>query len=202
MKNNRLFLAINLPERIKDKLMSLQKDLRKSFDDLEIEKFEGKKIIKWTNKDNLHITLAFIGNANEKEIGFICKNSEEVSKQFSPFSFPLYKTEYAPPNSKIPRMIWVKAKEKKTLSKIKEELDQKMDSSKNIPYTKDEHHFIPHVTLARIKKWAFRRLEPEDRPGILRNFSYSFGVNSIELLNSKLSKGSPNYSLVKSFKLK
>ncbi len=202
MKNNRLFLAINLPERIKDKLLGLQKDLRKPFDNLEKEKFEGKKIIKWTAKDNLHITLAFIGNATEKEIGFICKNSKEAFSNFSPFSFPLYKTEYAPPNSKIPRMIWAEAKLGETLSNIKKELDDKLHSSKEVPYTKDEHHFIPHVTLARIKKWAFRKLDPEDRPSVEKNFSYSFGVNSIELLDSKLTKKGPNYSLVKSFNLK
>ena len=202
MKNNRLFLAINLPNRIKEKLLGLQKDLRDSFDSLEEEKFEDKQIIKWTDKENLHITLAFIGNANEKEIGFICKNAKEVFSDFSPFSFPLYKSEYAPPNSKIPRMVWVEAKLKETLSDLKNELDQKLDSSKEVPYIKDEHHFIPHVTLARIKKWAFRRLEVEDRPNVSRNFSYSFGVNSIELMNSKKTRKGPNYSVVKSFNLK
>ncbi|SRR6056297_884691 len=202
MKNNRLFLAINLPNRIKEKLLGLQKDLRESFDSLEKEKFENKQIIKWTNKDNLHITLAFIGNANEKEIGFICKNSKEVFSKFSSFSFPLYKTVYAPPNSKIPRMIWVEAELKEAFSELKKELDQKLDSSKDVPYTKDEHHFIPHITLARIKKWGFRRLEKEDRPYVSKKISYSFGINSIELMNSKLTKRGPSYSIVKSFKLK
>lgn len=202
MKNNRLFLAINLPERIKDKLLGLQKDLRDPFDNLSEEKFGNKKFVRWTDKDNLHITLSFIGNANEKEIGFICKNSKEVLSKFSPFSFPLYKTEYAPPGAKIPRMIWVEAELKETLANIKENLDQKLHSSKEVPYSKDEHHFIPHVTLARIKKWAFRKIDPEDQPDVDRKFSYSFGVNSIELLNSKSSKRGPDYSLVKSFKLK
>lgn len=202
MKNNRLFLAINLPERIKDKLLGLQKDLRNPFDELEKEKFNGKKIIKWTDKENLHITLAFIGNANEKEIGFICKNSKEAFMKFSPFSFPLYKSEYAPPDVKIPRMIWVEAKLNETLESLKKELDKKFHSSENIPYKNKQHHFIPHVTLARIKKWAFRKIELEDRPDIHKEFSFSFGVNSIELLNSKLTKNGPNYSIIKSFNLK
>ncbi len=47
----RLFIAINLPEEIKDILTSYQSDL---------------PYVRWTKRDNLHITVKFLGDKEEE----------------------------------------------------------------------------------------------------------------------------------------
>jgi 2'-5' RNA ligase len=49
----KIFIAINLPEKIKSELVSYQEKIDRFFDDT--------CPIKWTKKDNLHITMFFIG---------------------------------------------------------------------------------------------------------------------------------------------
>ncbi len=55
-----------------------------------------------------------------------------------------------------------------------------------------------HITLARIKEWAFKTIEPEERPSIDQNFEFSFPVKSLELMESVLKKTGPEYKIIKS----
>ncbi len=58
-----------------------------------------------------------------------------------------------------------------------------------------------HITLARIKQWVFKKIEPEERPSINQDFARNFSVNSIELMESVLHKTGPEYKIIKSFSL-
>ncbi len=62
--------------------------------------------------------------------------------------------------------------------------------------------YIPHINLGRIKTWEFRRLELEERPEVNEEISLSFEVNSIEVMESKLKKGGPEYDILESCPLK
>ncbi len=68
----RIFLAINLPENIKEELLSYK------------EKWPELPI-KWTKKDNLHITLVFLGHISEQEVGETCTKLKEVASQYNSF---------------------------------------------------------------------------------------------------------------------
>ncbi len=58
-----------------------------------------------------------------------------------------------------------------------------------------------HITLARIKQWVFKTIEPEERPNISCDFEVKFPVNSIELMQSILKRTGPEYKIIKSFSL-
>ena len=81
---HRIFIAINLPENIKQKLNLYQERL---------EEIPAK----WTKKENLHITLVFLGNVAEAEIPEICKIVERVVQKNSPFFLILKSILYGPP---------------------------------------------------------------------------------------------------------
>jgi len=58
-----------------------------------------------------------------------------------------------------------------------------------------------HVTLARLREWEFRKIDPEERPEINEKINIEVPVNSIEIMESKLKRGGAEYSTLQSFTL-
>ena len=69
-------------------------------------------------------------------------------------------------------------------------------------YSPENHSFKPHVTLARIREWEFRRIELEERPLVEEDISLDFEVNSVEIMESELKRGGPEYVVLESIPLK
>jgi len=175
----RIFIAINLPEDVKDQLVAYQKKI----DGL----FQPPVPIRWTHKDNLHITLEFLGNLSDDEVAKVCRDTEEFAKNHEPFTITLDKISYGPPYQnkfgtgqapKLPRMIWVIGEKVKELG------------------------LTPHVTLGRIKMWEFRQIEPEEKPNVSEAINLSFEVNSIEVMESRLKRAGLDYVVLEMCPLK
>ena len=180
-RGHRVFIAINLPEKIKKRLA----DYQNNWLDLPA---------KWTKTDNLHITLEFIGEVSDNEPLDIIKEAKELASKTESFEVNLNKIIYGPlrPGSgqATPRMVWV------TGDKIKE---------LNLNPARNATHSVaggPHITLARIRKWDWQRIEPEERPVIDEDINISFQVDSIEVMESVLKKGGPQYTILESISLK
>ena len=90
---HRIFIAINLPKGIKDKLLEYQSKWP------EIPS-------RWTKPENLHFTLIFLGYLNDEELVNVCQITKEVASKYKPFSIKLEKIIYGPSAGK-PRMIWL-----------------------------------------------------------------------------------------------
>jgi 2'-5' RNA ligase len=89
-KRHRIFVAINLPEEIKKELFSYS------------EKW-AELPAKWTDKNNLHITLEFLGALTDEEIGEVCVIVKEVAERHSCFSLSINQVLYGPPKKMPPR---------------------------------------------------------------------------------------------------
>lgn len=161
---HRIFIAINLPEYIKKKLA----DYQSKWPDLPA---------RWIKKENLHITLEFLGDTTDEELLDVLKNTKELAEKHEPFFINLNKIIYGPPKG-APRMVWA------TGEKIK------------------EFDLSPHITLARLKTWELRQIEQEERPDINEDINLSFEVSSIEIMESELKKGGPIYTILESCPLK
>ncbi len=167
----RIFIAINLPEKIKDELVNVSKEIQNLFP-------EEVGLIRWTAKDNLHITLSFIGDTKEEEIPKICENIKNISQKQKPFSIKIEKICYGPPNTIPPRMIWAEiTKGVKLLSST------------------------PHITLGRIKTWQWKQIEPEERPNIERELNLKFEAKSIDIMESILKRTGAEYRVLESIPL-
>lgn len=192
-KKHRIFIAINLPEDIKRGLSEYQQKW-------------PELPAKWTNKDNLHITLEFLGDLTDEELGNVCKVAGEVSKRHKIFSINLNKILYGPPQKKslpagrqAPRMVWVEGEKLDELADLKEDLQECL--LEEIKFRPDGQGFTPHITLARISEWEFRKIEPEERPEIEENIDLTFTVESIEVMESELKRGGPVYEILESHTL-
>jgi len=186
---HRIFIAINLPEDIKKKLADYQLKW------LELP-------CRWTKKDNLHITLVFLGYLSNEELLEIIKITKEVALHHEPFFINLKKIIYGPPKKFPPRMIWVEGEKSEELGKLQQDLENSLLSSSIKKIESESKPYTPHITLGRIRAWEFRRIEPEERPEINEELNLSFPVNSIEIMESQLKRGGAEYTILESLELK
>lgn len=177
MNKIRLFIAINLPDNVKAKLLNWQ------------HKTEGKLIacgaderqINWVRRDNLHITLVFIGYATNDKTYEICNVVRSTVKRHEPFYINLERIIVGPPNA-TPRMFWVEGEKSQELADLQNDLENALAGG-NLA-KKEIRAFRPHITLARFK-YPIVKLLPEkiDEP-----FKYQIPVETIEVMQSILKK--------------
>ena len=186
----RIFIAINLPEDIKNKLLNYQS----KWPDLPV---------RWVKKENIHITLAFLGYLNNEELLEVLKITKEVAQKNQPFSINLNKICYGPPNQKKPpRMVWVVGEKSEKLGRLQNDFENSFSNSSVESSEEFENRsYAPHITLGRIKQWEFRAIEPEERPIVDEEISLNFAVNSIEAMESQLKRDGAEYSILESFPL-
>jgi len=210
----RIFVAVNLPDKIKEKLIGYQSQWN------EIP-------ANWTKKENLHITLSFLGYLADEDLPDVLVATEKVAAKAESFSVVLDKICYGPKDKKPPRprtkqekedlqqdyghgnrygvgarMIWAVGENPK-LGKLQRELERSLLFSGNekTVNTDENRTYTAHITLARIRQWEFRRIDPEAIPIIDNDISLSFSVNSIEIMESILKKGGPQYIALESYPL-
>ncbi len=188
----RVFIAVNLPGEIKGELGNLAREIKDSFPE-EV----GDSAAKWVKRDNLHITLLFIGDVKEEKIPQVCQIVKQTVQGWQPFGVKFKKVCYGPPRSMPPRLIWVELEKNKDLECLSETLKKKMTES-NILLRSDNRPFSGHITLARIKAWVWKRIEPEERPQVERDIELNFKVNSIEVMESTLHRTGAEYKILSS----
>ncbi|MDP2909652.1 MAG: RNA 2',3'-cyclic phosphodiesterase [bacterium] len=160
---HRIFIAINLPEELKEELMKY----KDRYFDLPV---------KWTKKENLHITLEFLGNIDEKNLPSIFKGAEDFAQKTPPFTIKLDKINYFP-DGQMPKYIFATGNATRS----------------------DLVDF--HVTLARVREWQWRQINPDEKPDVEEEIDLSFEVKSIEVMESYLKQGGPDYRVLKSYPL-
>lgn len=176
----RLFIAIEIPEEVKNHLISLQEKLK------EIPKDQAKL----TFTKDFHLTLKFLGEVDKPEP--IIEELKNIS--FEPFDITLQDTGVFPDENYI-RVVWVGLKDG---DKVKE-LQQKVEANlKNFPKDK---RFHPHLTLCRVKfakdKELFIKIVKE-----LKVDALSFNVDHFSLIKSTLTPEGPVYEELARFPIK
>jgi len=188
MKPHRIFIAINLPEDAKEKLLAYQ------------ERWPEVPA-RWTTKENLHLTLAFLGNTSDQELAEVCKLIKEVGERHQPFSIECTGITYWPPR-KAPRIICGIMRRSPKLSALREDMETALAHSNKIHYQPEKQPFSPHLTLARLRTFELQRMELEELPDVNEEISISFQVKSIEVMESALRRSGAEYSVIQSFMLK
>lgn len=179
----RTFISIELPERVR-------KEIFKEFEKI---KTSGVVSGNFVSKDNLHLTLKFLGNVSEEEI-------EKIKKQL--FELPFSKFELVIdgvgffPSEKYVKILWVDFVSNK-LKFIKDIIEEKLFE---IGVNKETREFTSHVTVARIKSVKDRTKFLEKVKGT-KIKKMSFEVDKISLIKSELTRRGPIYKVVEEFKL-
>lgn len=174
----RTFIAIELPKEIKEALAKLQGQLKASSAD-----------VKWVEPENIHLTLKFLGERDDKRVEKIKEILGEVAKEKKAFPLCL-KGLGAFPKLEFPRVVWVGTDKGETEAKvIAAELEEKI-CRLGIP--KEERPFSGHITLGRVRS-------PKNKEQLIqaiKNLAFDcqeFMVKEIVLLKSTLTSQGPIY---------
>lgn len=133
----RCFIAIEVPSEVKAAFIELQKDLRSAGAD-----------VAWTNPDNVHLTLKFLGEIDKKLVSEVERVCRETIAATPPFNLSLNGIGLFP-NERHPRVLWVGlGGELETLERLQEQLDEKLAG---IGFEIEEKDFQPHLTVGRIR---------------------------------------------------
>jgi RNA 2',3'-cyclic 3'-phosphodiesterase len=133
----RTFIAIEIPSEVKSALAALQSELRRAGAD-----------VSWTKPENIHLTLNFLGEVDERRIGEVENVCVASAVEFQPFTLSLNDTGVFP-NARQPRVLWVGlAGEIGKTSEMRKRLD---DGLALIGFEREEKDFRPHLTIGRVK---------------------------------------------------
>lgn len=103
--------------------------------------------IKWTETENFHITLAFLGDTEEEKIKDVAGMLKEICSGKGDFEMVI-KGAGVFRNLKDPRIIWTGIEHSENLVKLFESVKLGL---LNTGITLEERPFNPHLTLGRIK---------------------------------------------------
>lgn len=187
----RAFIAIELPKEIKDTLSALQEKLKSSGAD-----------VKWVAPENIHLTLKFLGEIDDKQSAGVSRVLEETAENNASFIIRLASLGVFP-KINYPRVIWTGIdKGDEESKKIAAELEQKLAA---IGIPKEERPFSSHITIGRV-----RSLQNKDKlieglnnlAGYFEKDKPQFPASKITLFKSTLTPKGPLYEIQKEASLK
>ena len=187
----RTFIAIELPKEIRDALARLQEQLKKSRAD-----------VKWVEPKNIHLTLKFLGERDDKKVEKITDILEETAKNNNAYTMRISSCG-AFPKIDSPRVIWVGIEEgDKETKEIVKELEEKI-SKVGIP--KEDRAFSSHITIGRTRSTLKRDGLVQELKNLMSTFGQEkieFNVAKITLFKSTLTPQGPIYEALQEANLK
>lgn len=180
----RCFIAVDIP----DERIIIELDKMCSMFDL-----QG---VKRVEKENLHITLRFLGEISESALASVISSLKRVSfKKFQAHISGLG----AFPSIKNPRVVWAGVKEGFAELIQLHSIIEKEFLDSGLRFEKEEYH--PHVTLARIKdRRSIKKILDLLEQNKEKDFG-SFEVKSFSLKQSILTPRGPIYKDIEVFEL-
>ena len=126
----RLFIAIDIPESVKQEMARL---------------CCGLPGARWVGTEQLHLTLRFIGEVD----GGLFRDIRErlVEVRSGPFTLQLDGVGFFPPRGR-PRVVWVGLRQSNELQRLRNRLESCLVG---LGLEAEKRKFAPHITLARLK---------------------------------------------------
>ncbi len=181
----RLFIAIDLPKKIKNKIASQLKEIKNNY-----------RHYRWVTEENYHLTILFLGEIND--INKLTKIKQAINESvWSIKPFFLYSRSINVfSNNK--HIIYLEFFREKELEKLVEGIRNKFKTQLNLI---DNKKFIPHLTLARGKRSSKQQYFVLIKKLHQIKININFPVDEIILYQSIISPllKQPQYKKIASF---
>jgi RNA 2',3'-cyclic 3'-phosphodiesterase len=188
MKRTRTFIAIDPGKAVRDRLIALQDHLARTGAD-----------VRWVEAENLHLTLLFLGEVDQRELTPVCRAVAEVARRLAPFPISI-EGAGAFPNARRPRTLWVGvgigAAEVCTLHDALEEPLLQLGC-----YRREARPYTPHLTLGRVKGDS---AGDELAKALTKYATWTAGeavVEGVHVMGSELTYNGPVYTVLSRAKL-
>ena len=181
---SRLFIALKIPDEIKNKILDVCYELSESSD-----------LLKWEKPEKIHLTLKFIGEVEEELVSSIAKEIAFV-EEYNSFNFNVTKFGFFYRNG-LPVILWSGLQTDESIQKLVEELNRRL-SIFSIPV--ERRKFKPHLTMLRIKKNPGKEFISKFIEHSFENWNFS--SSEITLIKSELFPTGARYTDIKKYNLK
>jgi 2'-5' RNA ligase len=136
----RSFVAIDLPDVVKERLELVMEALRKQMPHADI---------RWSRSGSIHLTLKFLGNVEENDLPRIQEVLAQIAQRYPPFSFTIGELGCFP-NLNRPRVVWIGVQEGQgVLVALQREIEESLAP---LGFKPEKRAFHPHLTLGRAKR--------------------------------------------------
>lgn len=187
MRGMRAFIAVDLPQILREEIASFQAELKQSGAD-----------VKWVAAGNLHLTLKFLGEIDENQRTAISNELLAVRKNQKPFEIHLEGIG-AFPKTTSPRVLWIGVSQGKEqleeLAKRVEEVCVKLG------FQPEERPLSAHLTIGRVR--SNNQLAPLIKQLQVAEFrgTTPAPIEKLILFQSTLSSQGPTYTPLAEFPL-
>ncbi len=189
MARIRTFIAIDLGKTIRDRCLALQDTLAR-----------GGVELKWVEEENLHLTLLFLGEVEDRTLPALCQAVADCCAEHNPFPLSVESVGCFP-NPRRPRVVWVGvgtgAAEVAALHDALEPPLLELGC-----YRREDRAYTPHITLGRVKGD-----EPTEAlaAALARQAKWRGGetdVREVRVFSSELTPRGPIYTVLSRAKLR
>ena len=184
----RLFVALPIPERVRDEMIRVQRELKPL----------ALGDIRWTNAEQLHLTLKFLGKVPVGCIAAVKSSLTEACAGVRPFPLRAGGIGFFP-NERQPRVIWVGFEDaENVLAALQTRVARLLAPFEEKP---GAEKYLAHTTLGRFQK--YRRHKTENLlPRARALATHVFGewpVEDVGLFRSELSPEGARHTKVAVF---
>jgi 2'-5' RNA ligase len=183
MARLRTFIALDLGDAVRARLIALQEKLATAAPE-----------VKWVGPDNLHVTLLFLGEIDQREVIDICRTVQTVASGMPAFALSVEGTG-AFPNLRRPRTIWVGAGQgQQEVCMLHDALERPLLELGC--YRREERKYTPHVTLGRVKT---EHVAPTLEPALRKHELWKAGeatIHEVHVMASELTPRGPIYTVL------
>jgi len=194
LMKKRIFIAIKVPEEVAVKL-------------LEFQNYWSGLSARWTEAQNLHLTLVFMGYITKEEVEETVCLIKDVARNHGAFSVSFSRVRFGPPKQN-PRMVWAECEPGKPLLLLQKDTLEALYQSPHSGYKEKEtpnqskhgtgqaRVYHPHLTLSRFDPQSFSQKGYDKKETI--DFAEKFSAESIEVMESVLKRTGARYRVVES----
>jgi len=183
----RLFIAIEIPDDIKNEMAEVQIRLKGSGVDAS-----------WSRAEGMHLTLKFLGEVSETKVLEIMNALTNAVRSPAGFRINL-KGIGAFPDQKNARVVWAGiAGDLEKLAMLQDAVEEAMAG---LGFEREKRTFTPHLTLGRIKHIYARDRWLKALDGV-KDFNLpAFEVHAVSLIKSELKPAGAAYTEMGRLKL-
>lgn len=174
----RTFVALELPEATQAAIADYVQPL---------SRLPGH--VSWVKTQNLHLTLKFLGDTQERQINAITGALREVAREVPPFAATVTGSGVFP-NERRPRVLWIGLEENSgRLPQLAKNVDQRLHE---LGFAKENRAFSAHLTVGRVRDGELERILSRMREQPFTPQPVQF--DEITLMRSELHPGGSIYT--------